>query len=46
MLDSKKLDMAKLVAENKRFLTNAAEKASWKAYEGQLANERTKNERL
>ena len=46
MLDSKKLDMQKLIRENNRFLEGAGLKTSWKAYEQLLANERTKNERL
>ena len=46
MLDSKKLDISKLVRENNRFLTGAGSKTSWKAYEQLLANERTTNERL
>ena len=46
MLNSKKLDIAKLVKENNRFLAKANEKRSWRAYEKSLANERVTNTRL
>ncbi len=46
MLASKKLDIAKLVKENNKFLAGAGSKSSWKAYEQRLANERITNKRL
>ena len=46
MLASKKLDIAKLVKENNKFLAGAGSKSSWIAYEQRLANERITNKRL
>ena len=46
MIDSKKLDIAKLIKENNKFLCSAGEKYSWKQYEKTLAVERVMNERL
>lgn len=46
MADSKKLDIAKLMIENNKFLATAGEKRSWKQYEKTLAIERVMNDRL
>ena len=43
MLDSKKLDISKLMRENNKFLAASGEKYSWGKYEELLANERVAN---
>ena len=46
MIDSKKLDIAKLMNENNKYLAAAGAKRSWKQYEKTLAVERVMNDRL
>ena len=46
MLETKKLDIAKLKRENNKFLANSGGKTSWRQYESLLATERVMNERL
>ena len=46
MLNSKKLDKAKLLKENNKFLAASGEKYSWHKYEQLLANERVAAERI
>ena len=46
MIDSKKLDIAKLVKENNKFLAASGSKKSWQQYEQSLAVERVVNTRL
>ena len=46
MLDTKKLDIAKLIKENNKFLAQSGSKRSWQQYEKTLAVERVVNDRL
>ena len=46
MLDTKKLDIAKIIQENNKFLAQSGSKRSWQQYESTLAVERVVNDRL